>query len=279
MQDAALTYIRNAKVVVKDSGPSNVSWETEKPIITEQMSYDHEALHNQLLENVKLTTSKIPIKLTKEIIENGFRNKYLQSVNTYTKKTVSISNLVGCIKQVYFLFKGEQQYFRPDMYPYSICATSVGNTIHELIQTCGIPYKQVESSLRLDLHGFTVTGRCDIIVNDMVIAELKSIGDLPAKPKPEHMKQVLIYTHLMNTYLNATFKLAQLVYYSRGKSDIKIFDVEYTDKIDKSVKSFLEGFLTSFDDYLKTGNVPEKYVITTNCAFCGFYHKCYNTLK
>lgn len=277
--DEALSYIKNVKTINVSNESSAVGWEDSSPVSEQApvVRLTAEDKHNLLLEICNKSLNETPQLLTKELIDNALRHLYVSKINTYKKKTVSISNLVGCIKNVYYLFQGEKQLFKPEMYPYSTCVTSIGNTIHEILQTCGIKYKKVEDSLEVHLHGFKVTGRCDAILNDNVVCEFKSIEALPDQPKPEHLKQLLIYIHLLNTYVAGKYKIGQLIYFSRGKANVKIFDIEYTQAMDEMVSRFLNGFLIAFDDYLKTGNVPTKYVVKTACDFCGYYHLCHKS--
>jgi len=222
--------------------------------------------------------SEKPSKITKDYVVGllkAYEEENVKQRSSYQKKTINAYDLTGCIRKLFYGLKGTKE--EAVVYPYGEIVHGIGNTVHEIMQK-RLPSQQNELKIRVEnQYEFTLNMRSDILWNDNVVVEVKTIESIPSKAKDEHVLQALFYAYLLNTYLGYRINLVQLLYVSRGKVDVEIFDVDITEEIMLKVGLRIKEILTIVSAHLKE-NVPppmdNKYVSTDNCKFCGFAHAC-----
>jgi len=267
---------KDVEKLKKDVNSDNIAWVDNKPA---QAPLD---IKQQANTDTIISNNNIPTKITKELLDEYLRDYYMEHVkqrNSYQKENLSVTDLVNCIRMVYFDFVNTERK-RNYIYPYEEIVTEVGNTIHSIIQK-RIPCIDKEEKIKItDVFAFPISFRMDIHLNDKTLIEIKTIDALPDKPKPEHMKQAIMYAYFLNRFKNYNIDLVQLLYVSRGKIDIKVFDIPITtqllDKVDISIKEYINDLKRHIDM-----NVPppltNKYIDKNKCFFCDYSYICQTT--
>lgn len=197
------------------------------------------------------------------------------------KEKLSITeDLVNCVRKSFYAFEN-YPVNETFIYPYTEPIVRTGDAVHDVLQK-RIPNLECEESFRVQIRDYTISGRLDMMYNDHTIVELKTIGTLPSSPKPEHSKQVLIYSFICNEYLNKKITLAQLLYFSRGKADVAVFDCDVNDQIVEQVKKYVFGFVDELDKYRKLKTPPpinSPFVNKESCIFCAYKDVCSGKTK
>lgn len=227
---------------------------------------------------------KIPEKLTQELVEEYLREYYFEERekrDSYQKQNLSVTDLVSCVRKVYFEFKNTER--RPTyIYPFGEIVTSYGDITHAILQK-RIPSMHVEEKIKInDKFDFPISFRMDIHLNDKVLVEIKNVESLPEKPKKEHAKQAILYAYFLNTYLGYDFDLVQLVYVARGKIKVKIFDIQINDSILKKVDNMVKSYIETLKYHMNMDVPPpltDKYVDKSQCIFCDYNYICNSKQK
>jgi len=112
----------------------------------------------------------------------------------------------NCIRQVlYRLYNTPIPYYNDIWLPVYM-RQIIGNAVHEFIQD-NFEFSEVEVAIKID--EFRFSGRIDAIINNNVLVEIKTVSfnDYRAivnsnTPRDKDIKQVLIYKHLLENYLD-----------------------------------------------------------------------------
>ena len=234
---------------------------------------------NAQLNNDVKTNNVIPQKVTKELLTEYLRNYYQEHVdqrNSYQKENLSVTDLVSCIRMVYFDFTNAERK-RNYIYPYEEIVTEIGNTIHSILQK-RIPCIDKEEKIKItDKFAFPISFRMDIHLNDQTLIEIKSIDALPPKAKPEHIKQAVLYAYFLNRFRDYKINMVQLLYVSRGKVDIAVFDIPITDQLLDRVDTTIKEYINDLKYHIDIKVAPpltNKYVDKSKCYFCDYNHIC-----
>lgn len=235
--------------------------------------------NEEVVEKHEESKVNIPEKITQENLEEFLKKFYEEQrkeLDSYQKKNVSITDLVGCVRKTYFDFKNVER--RPSyIYPYNEIVTEIGNVVHQVLQK-RIPCINKEEKMKLtEEFSFPISFRMDIHLNQNTLIEIKTIDTLPDKPKKEHAKQAILYAYFLNKYRGYNFNLVQLLYISRGKVKSKIFDIEINESILMKAENMVKGYLETLKEHLDM-NVPppltNKYVDKSQCFFCDYNYIC-----
>lgn len=280
-QEEALLYIENikplseeAEVVENISLPKTVP--TVNPITEEEIKEIKGKITRNILE--MKTEKELVEKLDKESVES-FLKKFtfgkFYAEKERVKKRLSISDLVSCIRKSYFhLTKAEMT--MGYMYPYQEMVLGVGNGVHDILQK-RIPSLDVENDFVLKHYFVDISGRYDLLLNKNVMVEIKTCDPLPAVADDKHKLQILFYAFILNTYFNFNINLIQVLYVSRGKFGVKIFDFDINERILEKVRSYLDTMMAELDNAIKNQVPPKrdsKFCLKSDCAFCNFEKVC-----
>lgn len=216
---------------------------------------------------------------TDEIVKNKILNLQIDSVNersTWVKKNISAYDLVGCIRKIYFGFKGIPESNAPS-YAYSPIIFAIGNAIHEVLEK-SLSIQETEVDIKTSIDDFTFSMRCDGILNDKILVEFKTVDTIVSleKPKPEHLAQAFIYAYFLNKYLKRNIDTIQIVYVARGKIDVKCFKNSITTEMMRLYEKKLTDQLLVLKKCLNDNIAPPsncRYV-STDCTFCGYKDYC-----
>jgi len=211
----------------------------------------------------------------------GYETKQREKKSSWTKKNLNLYDLVGCIRKTYYALKNFEEQEGGYVYPYGEIIHGIGNVIHDCLQNNLSPL-QNELKTKINDMSIVISGRVDMLWNNEVLVEIKSIDALPNEPKKEHMLQALYYVYLINTYMDYDIKVVQMLYVSRGKVGIKIFDVDITPELLQKVGGRLTEWVDELSNYMKLDVPPprdHKYVVTDSCRFCGYKDRCESTSK
>lgn len=217
--------------------------------------------------------------LTDKDITNLIHNEVIREANSklsWSKKsTINASDLCGCIKALYFKLKGVVP-SNPPSYPYSPIVLNIGSTVHSIIERLISP-GQTEIPIKCEYMGFNLSMRADAIFNDKVLHEYKTVDSVTndTECKPDHIKQALIYTYLLNNMFNRKLSHIQIVYIARGKVNVKVFTIEVTDELMAKVQFRLNDQLTILKNCLESNTVPSFECGYCNCnPFCEYKDFC-----
>lgn len=127
-----------------------------------------------------------------------------------------------------------------------------------------------------------VRGKIDLVYlnakNQIAITELKTCGNLPTKPKENHLSQLKTYSAV------GGYDVTDIVYISRNVADpktgfknllIKVFPIELTkeDHIDTLTKVCLSS-LAIENNLLPP--IPSTFYKSVHCNYCPFYNACWD---
>ena len=216
---------------------------------------------------------------TEESIINRIHNSYLESElkkTSWTKKTISAGDLTGCIKKLYFKLRGVAYSDTPN-YPYSNIIFGIGNAVHKVL-TDVIKPDEVEVSFKTYIIGFELSMRCDAICYGKLLHEYKTVDSIDEKTelKKEHEHQAVIYAYLLNKYHHRDIRNIQIIYVSRGKVNIKVFNIEMNDGIMQKVENRLNKQLRYLKTCLDIQRIPsfESEYCSRDCKFCEYATFC-----
>lgn len=201
---------------------------------------------------------------------------------SYKKKTINAYDLTGCIRKLFYALKNIDEKPPDYAYPYGEIVHGIGNAVHEIIQK-RLPSKNNELKIKVEQgFEFVINMRSDILWNDNVVVEIKTIESIPKEAKKEHILQALFYAYFLNRHFNHNITLVQLLYVSRGKVDVEVFDVEITEDLLNRVDLRIKEIVHTVALHLKEDIAPSMdnpHVNTENCRFCGYAHVCQTRSK
>jgi CRISPR/Cas system-associated exonuclease Cas4 (RecB family) len=212
-------------------------------------------------------------------ITKRLHNSYLRSEidkSTWTKKSISAYDLTGCIKKLYFRLRGISPSDTPN-YPYSNIIFGIGNSVHQALVDAIQP-EEVEVSFKSYIIGFELNMRCDAICYGKILHEYKTVEkiDDDTELKPEHLQQAVIYAYLLNKIHHRNIQYIQIIYVSRGKVSVKVFNVEVNEDIMNKVGNRLNKQLRELKDCLDQYRVPsfDSEYCSKDCKFCEYATFC-----
>ena len=165
------------------------------------------------------------------------------------------SEIGGCLRKIWFSYK-----FPKKLDPETIKIFEMGNILHEFVvdvlkseKNPHIELKEAEKPFKMEINGFTISGRIDNIIflksdNETVLVEVKSTSDVNnlVKAKKEHQMQLQLYMFAIN------IRKGLLLYLDKKKLRSKVFTVKY-DELE--ALHALERFST-LHKHLTSGKVP-----------------------
>ncbi len=193
------------------------------------------------------------------------------------------SDIFQCMRKIYFEFIDDGKSIKKDDFvPNQIRIFHNGHAVHERIceylEFAGVKHvSEVEIPVDPILN---VHGRLDVLVVDEIdtskykhILELKSINLASlAKPKPEHVGQLMYYLHQMK--MNEGY----LIYESKVNQRIFEFQVIYDPDL---VNDILQWFSKCMD-FVKRKELPPvlyakgRYPCSWKTSRCKFYDNCWS---
>ena len=126
-----------------------------------------------------------------------------------------------------------------------------------------------------------VRGKIDFVYlnenNQIAIAELKTCGQLPTSPKPNHLAQLATYSAV------AGYDICNLIYISRNVTDpakpfgtlaIKVFPVKFS--FDEHVETLAKIVMSERAIQNEIAPpIPNAFYKTTTCSYCPFTDICW----
>jgi hypothetical protein len=234
-----------------------------------------------VVESTKKSIALLDENIIKDLMHQRTLIKNNNPNDVKNKERLSVTeDFCGCIRKSYYMFKGYKRNY-DGIYSYGNMVMSIGNLIHDILQE-SIPSKFNEYSYVLnDVFPLPISGRIDMILNDDVLVEFKSCSSKIKKPKPEHMKQGMIYTTIVNKFLKdelkCDIKTMQLIYIVRSNMDSIVFNAPVTDEIMNQFYHFMRGFTESLVECLNKNEPPysnNPFINREKCDYCYFKNIC-----
>jgi len=198
------------------------------------------------------------------MIFNAFRRAYEDKfIEKISDDTIFVSEVTYCIRKAYLLRRDPRPFNRE-----KLVILVWGSLAHFLVENY-IDYDGVlcEKSVSVDLGGFKLKGRADIIIDDYIV-ELKTAYSLPDKPFNHHVLQLQAYLWMLDR------EEGFLVYIARRAGGIVSF------KIERDVKYWIEivDRARKLHEHLKKNEIPppEKSPL---CKFCEYKEYCLPLLQ
>lgn len=157
---------------------------------------------------------------------------------------------------------------------------SIGNGIEQALVD-GLVRKErfIFNNLYLPKCEIDIGGKIDLVYvddeNEIAMAEVKSCGNLPDKPKPEHLAQLMTYAAIGGYDRCSLLYVSRNVRTPRGDAMLRVFPIEITEQ---NLLASLEKVCLS-QLAIENGFVPEipsNFSRTTTCRFCRFNDYCWN---
>jgi len=153
--------------------------------------------------------------------------------------------------------------------------TSIGNVIHDLIQTSLfrsglLLWKEYKAEMTVGNTKFT--GSCDAIIIDPItydlsVIDIKTTGAIPSKPKVSYQKQIAFYGLLLG------IRSMNILYVSRNvgmpEPKIKNFTVD---------ESYIEEVALDMavTACLQVNELPNRLKTKSSCTYCPLISRCWN---
>lgn len=206
------------------------------------------------------------------LILRGMRGSY--SLRRYETKFYA-GDAAHCPRRAVKFLTTERQ---GETTPASIMYMKVGVTIHDVVTDALHASKSlVFKELRLppsedpDLRGLI---DAVLIVNNSIVGlEIKSCGNLPPKPKEDHLAQATTYAAISGFDMQILYVSRKVAGYD-GKLMLKSFDldlmpsemIQVLEKICLAHYAYADGFLPP---------IPMGFSRDKNCGFCPFADECW----
>lgn len=252
--DELLEFLENQKNSIKENKKIEISDFTD--IHSDKFSIQQSGSKGF---NVKELESLMVQKLIEE--DNASQN--------YDRPYISVTELLGCIRKVYYerkKYKIEGYQFR---YPYLPLICHVGNSIHQFLQTI---YTFDETEKTIISQKYNVKGRIDGLKNHCVV-EIKSFDQDKYKNTYilEHFDQGNMYAYILNEDLNYKIDTVTLVYVIRNLKKIEVFDIPINNQ---RAISFLDRSIV-LKECLDNNKVPSKIGQNDEqCKYCNYKSIC-----
>jgi CRISPR/Cas system-associated exonuclease Cas4 (RecB family) len=155
---------------------------------------------------------------------------------------------------------------------------AIGSAVHEKIQL-GLRNAGalIASEFRIDGLGISLGGYIDAIIrlnDEPRVLEIKTCGNLPSKPKPEHVSQALTYSLVTGIPKPIMYYVSRSVAGWDGKLITRTFELE---------PSRQEYFVVAQNLYppqyysqaQRLAEIPAHIRTAANCGFCPFKNMCW----
>jgi len=153
----------------------------------------------------------------------------------------------------------------------------IGNAVHETLERA---FRKadilIEAEIPVEIKAVNLGGRIDYLLiedGNLVIADAKTCGKLPARPKYQQPEQLMTYG------LMSGISRMKLIYFSRnvagwdGRLYMKTFDI--IPDIKKVTKVIARGYV-----YAEHRRIPERpWSAVSRCGFCPFTKFCFDAAK
>jgi CRISPR/Cas system-associated exonuclease Cas4 (RecB family) len=155
-----------------------------------------------------------------------------------------------------------------------------GTTVHRLIQKAfertGI-LVEAERRINIEYDGIALRGMVDAIVEvdgEQKVVEIKTCGELPGKPKKEHLHQALTYALVTGVHKVVIFYMSRKV----ASYDGHLICTEFEYDVTQAQLDMIAGILASSFVGAKSGVVPmipDHITHQHDCGFCPFQTLCW----
>ena len=172
---------------------------------------------------------------------------------------IHVSEVVGCLRKAFY------SRTRPLTVTPANALKILGGNIHESLQEVLRRYGyETEFRVAVSAGGVKLVGHCDAYHPEKQhVLEFKTVGKLPERPYPEHVRQAQAYLTLTNS------KKAYIIYIGRSDGKVKVFEV----KPDKQVLRELIQRARELSHSLITREPPPPEP-THLCNYCEYKLTC-----
>jgi hypothetical protein len=158
---------------------------------------------------------------------------------------------------------------------YMNTGTAVHDTIAQAFRQAGV---SVAEEFKLAEMGLTVGGRIDNIIklgDEYAIVEIKTCGELPSSPKPEHKAQAMFYS--LATGIRKVFVLYASRSIASFGGDLKMTEYELVTTDDELYEVAFNASVSYFSALSgKRPPMPTYFTARSKCGFCPFMDKCWD---
>lgn len=134
--------------------------------------------------------------------------------------------------------------------------------------------KHVEYAFQMEVTGrdWQISGKIDLINDNLLVMENKTTGRRVSKPKPDHVFQTGVYTSALRKQNGNPELRARIDYSIRGSDAFYSFPIHYDDSLEKNV-------LTTFDQVARGIQLevwPANRIGNYLCSrrYCNFWNQC-----
>jgi hypothetical protein len=188
------------------------------------------------------------------------------------------SEIGSCLRKIWYSYRYPQE-IRPEL----IKIFEIGNILHDFVvevlkseRNPEVELLQFEFPLKLEMDGFTISGRVDDLIllkvnNVPVLVEVKSCQnvDWTRQPQMHHVMQLQFYMYATGVHNGI------LLYIDRERLNSKVFTIPYDSELSERI---LDKFRTLHNslvsDQLPKAEAKEDREIAWMCKFCEHREKC-----
>jgi CRISPR/Cas system-associated exonuclease Cas4 (RecB family) len=237
--------------------------------------------HTQYIKDLDdCTENQVPIQTNNDSnsgfditrFEQQMRDELIKEYHqfsNYTKTYTSVTELMSCLKKVYFQRKKYEIDLQSEFkFSYLYLIKEIGKLVHKLVQRL---YKFDEIEKTIISKKFNVKGRIDAIKGN-TLYEIKTIDNEKFENKYElsHYQQGDIYAHILNNDYNYKIKDISIIYVGRNLKTI--FPFNNLPLNNQIAESFLNKSLILTECLNK--NIIPKDENKNDCMFCSYKKYC-----
>ena len=204
-------------------------------------------------------------------------NKGLTASSRLHRKNLYASDAAYCPRKASIIVNLPDEYESPTSSSGKLYM-AIGSAVHEQIQT-GLRNAGalLAAEYRIDELGINLGGYIDAIfcLNDVPrILEIKTCGNLPSRPKPEHVSQAITYSLITGIPKPILYYVSRSVAGWDGKLITRTFELEPSPD---------EYFLIALNLYRaqhygraqRLAEIPAHIKNSSTCGFCPFKNMCW----
>lgn len=145
----------------------------------------------------------------------------------------------------------------------------MGHSLHGMIQDHFKKYEGFEEEVTCEFPDLHIYGHVDgVFWEEDWVLEIKTVGESVyrtlVQPKIEHVWQIHCYMFCLD------IPRTQLFYINRANGSIRLFKVEFSNKIWEEITSVI-GYI---EDCVEKQEPPPQEISKWKCGGCKFYHEC-----
>lgn len=205
--------------------------------------------------------------------------KELEKIKVQSDKPVgrydrflALTNVYSCPRLVWF----DRMKYQPDenkskQYPYTVLMNEIGSFIHDYIaKLLGI---HDTTSIYLQSDKYKVRGKCDGIIDNRILIEIKTMEQLPKTFDKAHFIQLMLLIYL-SIKQNYPITEGHLIYIERNLKnyDEYIFPINNISELENFVLPYLERAYQTYE-FIKNKQMPN-IVNKGDCFFCKYHLHC-----